>query len=176
MKILISLVFAVGILLIMVGLIGLVSWLMEKYPIFFMVIFSILAVLGMTLMVTIDHVNKKIYTIKEYGFAWTDEMFECIEKPSREDFLKMPVGTKIITDKGKELVYDGECFSDKDDVIIDTMIDDDLNLIYDDMDYGTKIIEILEPEYRTVWKEEVKKMTLKEIEEKLGYEIELVEE
>lgn len=127
-------------------------------------------------MVTIDHVNEKIYTIKEYGFAWTDEMFECIEKPSREDFLKMPVGTKIITDKGKELVYDGECFSDKDDVIIDTMIDDDLNLIYDDMDYGTKIIEILEPEYRTIWKEEVKKMTLKEIEKELGYPVEIVEE
>lgn len=127
-------------------------------------------------MVTIDHVNKKIYTIKEYGFAWTDEMFECIEKPSREDFLKMPVGTKIITDKGKELVYDGECFSDKDDVIMDTMIDGDLNLIYDDMDYGTKIIEILEPEYRTIWKEEVKKMTLKEIEKELGYPVEIVEE
>lgn len=51
MKILISLGFAVGILLIMVGIIGLVNWLMEKYPIFFMVIFSILAVLGMTLVV-----------------------------------------------------------------------------------------------------------------------------
>lgn len=127
-------------------------------------------------MVTIDHVNEKIYTIKEYGFAWTDEMFECIEKPSREDFLKMPVGTKIITDKGKELVYDGECFSDKDDVIIDTMIDDDLNLIYDDMDYGTKIIEILEPEYRTIWKESPKKMTLKEIEKELGYPVKIVEE
>lgn len=127
-------------------------------------------------MVTIDHVNEKIYTIKEYGFAWTDEMFECIEKPSREDFLKMPVGTKIITDKGKELVYDGECFSDKDDVIIDTMIDDNLNLIYDDMDYGTKIIEILEPEYRTIWKESPKKMTLKEIEKELGYPVKIVEE
>lgn len=51
MKILISLVFAVGILLIMVGIIGLVSWLMEKYPVFFMVVFSVLAVLGMTLVV-----------------------------------------------------------------------------------------------------------------------------
>lgn len=51
MKILISLGFAVGILLIMVGIIGLVSWLMEKYPVFFMVVFSILAVLGMTLVV-----------------------------------------------------------------------------------------------------------------------------
>lgn len=51
MKIIISLGFAVGILLIMVGLIGLVSWLMEKYPVFFMVVFSILAVLGMTLVV-----------------------------------------------------------------------------------------------------------------------------
>lgn len=51
MKILISLGFAVGILLIMVGIIGLVSWLMEKYPVFFMVVFSVLAVLGMTLIV-----------------------------------------------------------------------------------------------------------------------------
>lgn len=51
MKILISLGFAVGILLIMVGIIGLVSWLMEKHPVFFMVIFSVLAVLGMTLIV-----------------------------------------------------------------------------------------------------------------------------
>lgn len=128
-------------------------------------------------VVTISHVDSHSYRIKECGFLlWTDEMFECIEKPSREDLLKMPVGTKIITDKGKELVYDGECFSDKDDVIMDTMIDDDLNLIYDDMDYGTKIIEILEPEYRTIWKEEVKKMTLKEIEKELGYPVEIVEE
>lgn len=51
MKIIISLGFAVGILLIMVGIIGLVSWLMEKYPVFFMVVFSVLAVLGMTLIV-----------------------------------------------------------------------------------------------------------------------------
>lgn len=51
MKILISLVFAVGILLTMVGIIGLVSWLMEKYPVFFMVVFSVLAVLGMALVV-----------------------------------------------------------------------------------------------------------------------------
>lgn len=51
MKMLISLGFAVGILLIMVGIIGLVSWLMEKYPVFFMVVFSVLAVLGMTLVV-----------------------------------------------------------------------------------------------------------------------------
>lgn len=127
-------------------------------------------------MVTIDHVNEKIYTIKEYDFAWTDKIFVSIENPGKVTLLNMPVGTKIITDKGKELVYDGECFSDKDDVIMDTMIDDDLNLIYDDMDYGTKIIEILEPEYRTVWKEEVKKMTLKEIEKELGYPVEIVEE
>lgn len=128
-------------------------------------------------MVTIkDIINEKIYTIKEYGFVWTDKIFLSIEKPSKVTLLNMPVGTKIITDKGKELVYDGECFSDKDDVIIDTMIDDDLNLIYDDMDYGTKIIEILEPEYRTIWKEEVKKMTLKEIEKELGYPVEIVEE
>ena len=128
-------------------------------------------------MVTIkDIINEKIYTIKEYDFAWTDKIFVSIENPGKVTLLNMPVGTKIITDKGKELVYDGECFSDKDDVIMDTMIDDDLNLIYDDMDYGTKIIEILEPEYRTVWKEEVKKMTLKEIEKELGYPIEIVEE
>lgn len=128
-------------------------------------------------MVTIkDIINKKIYTIKEYDFAWTDKIFVSIENPGKVTLLNMPVGTKIITDKGKELVYDGECFSDKDDVIMDTMIDDDLNLIYDDMDYGTKIIEILEPEYRTVWKEEVKKMTLKEIEKELGYPVEIVEE
>lgn len=128
-------------------------------------------------VVTISHVGSSSYRIEEYGYLWTDEMFEGYAgKPSREDLLKMPVGTKIITDKGKELVYDGECFSDKDDVIMDTMIDDDLNLIYDDMDYGTKIIEILKPEYRTVWKESPKKMTLKEIEKELGYPIEIVEE
>ena len=128
-------------------------------------------------MVTIkDIINEKIYKIKEYDFAWTDKIFVSIENPGKVTLLNMPVGTKIITDKGKELVYDGECFSDKDDVIMDTMIDGDLNLIYDDMDYGTKIIEILEPEYRTIWKEEVKKMTLKEIEKELGYPVEIVEE
>lgn len=128
-------------------------------------------------MVTIeDIINEKIYKIKEYDFAWTDKIFVSIENPGKVTLLNMPVGTKIITDKGKELVYDGECFSDKDDVIMDTMIDDDLNLIYDDMDYGTKIIEILEPEYRTVWKETPKKMTLKEIEKLVGGPVEIVEE
>lgn len=129
-------------------------------------------------VVTISHVDSDSYCIKECGYLlWTDKMFEgYTEKPSKEELLNMPVRTKIITDKGKELVYDGECFSDKDDVIMDTMIDDDLNLIYDDMDYGTKIIEILEPEYRTVWKETPKKMTLKEIEKLVGGPVEIVEE
>lgn len=131
-------------------------------------------------VVTIDRAGELDYSIKEDGYIWTDRMFEGLDYSlvtlGKVTLLNMPVGTKIITDKGKELVYDGECFSDKDDVIMDTMIDNDLNLIYDDMDYGTKIIEILEPEYRTVWKEEVKKMTLKEIEKELGYPVEIVEE
>lgn len=128
-------------------------------------------------IVTIKDVGCEYYKINECSHLWTDKMFEgCVKKPSREDLLKMPVGTKIITDKGNEYVYDGEDFTDKNDALMFYIIDDNLKLIDDDKYYGNKIIEVQIPEYKTIWKESPKKMTLKEIEKELGYSVEIVEE
>lgn len=46
----------------------------------------------------------------------------------------------------------------------------------DDGGHYDRIVEVQEPEYKTVWKETRKKMTLKEIEKELGYPVKIVEE
>lgn len=127
-------------------------------------------------VVTISHVGSSSYRIEEYGYLWTDKMFEgLVNKPSKEKLFNMPMGTKIITDKGYEYIYEGGNFTNQDALIDNYNIDDNLNLTNDSY-YGTKIVEVLKPEYKTVWKESPKKMTLKEIEKELGYPVEIVEE
>ena len=127
-------------------------------------------------IVTIDSVGSDCYKVKECNYVWTDKMFEGYAgKITKEELFNMPIGTKIITDKGKEFVFDEEFFTNEDALIYDYNIDDSLNLI-DDSYYGTKIVKVLEPEYKTVWKEVPKKMTLKEIEELVGGPVEIVEE
>lgn len=127
-------------------------------------------------VVTISDTNGKYYNIRGCDYLWADETFEGYAgKITKEELFNMPIGTKIITDKGKEFVFDEESFINEDALIYDYNIDDSLNLI-DDSYYGTKIVKVLEPEYKTVWKEVPKKMTLKEIEELVGGPVEIVEE
>ena len=132
-------------------------------------------------VVTIKCVNERLYTIEEYSYVWTDKMFEDYAdegyagKPSKEELFNMPMGTKIITDKGCKYVYDKENFAKQDALIDNYDIDDNLNLTNDSY-YGTKIVEVQIPEYKTVWKEAPRKMTLKEIEALVGYPVEIVEE
>lgn len=127
-------------------------------------------------IVTIDSVGSDCYKVKECNYVWTDKMFEGYAgKITKEELFNMPIGTKIITDKGKEFVFNEESFTNEDALIYDYNIDDSLNLI-DGSYYGAKIVKVLEPEYKTVWKEVPKKMTLEEIEKELGYPVEIVEE
>lgn len=136
-------------------------------------------------VVTIDRAGELNYSIKEDGYIWTDRMFEGLDYSlvtlGKETLFNMPIGTKIITGKGRELIYDGDCFSNKDDAFFIKEIENDLSLTddTDDTDDGghyDRIVEVQEPEYKTVWKEVPKKMTLKEIEKELGYPVKIVEE
>lgn len=95
-------------------------------------------------------------------------------KPSKEELFSMPTGTKIITNKGNEYVYDGRWFTYKENSFSISYFNNDLSFI--DVDSKEGVAEIQIPEYKTVWKESRKKMTLKEIEKELGYPVEIVEE
>ena len=126
-------------------------------------------------VVTISEVSEKYYGVKEYGWVFTDKIFEGLVTLGKETLFNMPIGTKIITGKGRELIYDGDCFSNKDDAFFIEEIENDLSLT-DDGGHYDRIVEVQEPEYKTVLKEVPKKMTLKEIEKELGYPVEIVEE
>lgn len=100
---------------------------------------------------------------------------------TKKELLNMPAGTKIYTNveicnewiKSIEGIFLNACNNEI------TEWDIEENLTFDKMpEYGTKIIKIEVPTYETVWeeKEEVKEMTMEEIEEKLGYKIKIVKE
>lgn len=125
--------------------------------------------------VTINDVRADSYKIKEDDYVWTDEMFNGLAGLSKEELLDMPLGTKIITDTGKELIYDGDSFSNGEDILNILSVNDDLSLVNEDDSFGTEIVEVQTPEYNTTWKK-IRKMTLKEISELVGGPIEIVEE
>lgn len=130
-----------------------------------------------------DLSRKDRYEIKENAFyAWSNDMFEGLTiKPTKEELLKMPFGTKIITDKEmyNEFILCEEGFFNNCNGNID-MNDEDItdDLEITDSDCGTKIVEIQEPTYTIIWRKdtEVRKMTLSEVCEKLGYDVEIIKE
>ena len=135
-------------------------------------------------IVTITAANKTLvrteYEIdKDNGFyAWTEDMFENTTKPAKEELFKMPLGTIIKTDKEKNNVFvkvgESDFCNDICDHIEDNHVNDDLSLEC----FGNKIIEIEEPTYQTIYKadDEVKEMTIAEIEKELGYPIKVIKE
>lgn len=110
--------------------------------------------------------------------TWTEEMFENITKPTKEELFKMPIGTKITTDLEENNIFvkvgENDFCNDYYDHIEDDDINEDLSLDC----CGDKIIEIQEPTYRTIYRveTEVKEMTIAEIEKELGYPIKVVKE
>lgn len=147
---------------------------------------------GESLQQVIDK-NKNVFTISNTsntGFYFSvkeDEFWQFSENElelintniSKKKLLKMPIGTKIITDlkNNNEFVFDGSTqFNSIDDYIEEYEINEDLTL--KNKDYGTKIIKIQKPTYETIYiaDEEVKEMTISEIEKKLGYSIKIVKE
>lgn len=130
----------------------------------------------------IDITYPKSYLLEEdrCNFNWTEDMFEQNIKPTKEELFKMPLGTIIKTDREKHNIYikvgENDFCNDNCDHIEDHCIEDDLTLLnkYD----GTKIVEIQEPTYITIYKadEAIKEMTIAEIEKELGYPIKVIKE
>lgn len=138
---------------------------------------------------------EKIFDDKEYWLRdcedwwFTDEMLEpvfnntvldnSVKEFTIDDLINAPLGTKITIDNKKEFVkIDNENFENKEYCLtIGESIMKDLTLGTTYPFMGVKITKVEIPEYKTVYVDNTKKkMTLKDIEEKLGYEIELVEE
>ena len=131
--------------------------------------------------VTIYSVNSEAYRIEEDNMSWdwTEDMFEGLAIITKEELFKMPIGTKITTDLEENNIFVkvGEndfCNNDCDHIEYDN-IKEDLSLDY--YEEG-KIIEIQEPNYTTIYKEDkqVKEMTIAEIEKELGYPIKVIKE
>ena len=130
------------------------------------------------------------YTLVDCNYwAFTDEMLEpvldnpvldnLIKEFTIDDLIDAPLGTKITFDNKKEFIKTNKLdFEDSDYCLtISEEILENLTLNQEYSFIGYKITKVEIPEYKTVYVDNTKKkMTLKEIEEKLGYEIELVEE
>ena len=99
----------------------------------------------------------------EYFCANATECFDVVKKFGKEELLELPIGTKIITDSDTHSTYikvnaDNTFISTEHDVYLDEEnIDEDLNIYDVDEEFGTKIVRIETPEYKTLvnvdWKE-----------------------
>lgn len=132
-------------------------------------------------VVTISHVGSSSYKIEGYGYFWTDKMFEgYVGKPRKEELFNMPMGTIVKTDREEHNVYvkvgENDFCNDNLDHIKDNNVYN--NLTIERFEKHMKILEIQKPTYETIYKadKQPKKMTQKEIEKKLGYPIEIIEE
>lgn len=132
-------------------------------------------------IMTVSRITNFGYRLKEDNeeWHWSEDTMEIVPKPTKEELLKMPLGTIIKTDKEGHNIFVkvGEndfCNNDYDHIEYDN-IKEDLSLDY--YEEG-KIIEIQEPNYTTIYKEDkqVKEMTIAEIEKELGYPIKVVKE
>ena len=108
------------------------------------------------------------------------------KKPTKQELLDMPLGTKIYTDAededyqvwiktSKEDFYNGVT----DNSLDENDINDDLTFNeYADEDWGTKIIKIEQPIYETVYDYSavVQEMTVAEIEKALGHAVKIIKE
>lgn len=121
--------------------------------------------------------GKEYAKVKENSWSWDLRAFETI-KVTKQELLDMPIGTKITTDRYYHNVFikmDSDTFENGDDDILDECdINDDLSVDY----YGDKIIKIEKPTYETFYEysEEIKEMTMEEIEKELGYKVKIIKE
>lgn len=107
---------------------------------------------------------------------WEIELAD--KKITKEELLKMPIGTKITTDLKENNVFikmDEENFiNEEENYICNDDILEDLSITDEDM--GTKIIKIEEPIYKTVYDytREVQEMTISEIEKVIGHKVKII--
>lgn len=131
-------------------------------------------------VMTVNMVTGHGYRLKEDDgeWHWSEDTMEGLKKPSKEELLKMPIGTIIKTDREHNNVFVkvGENEFCNNDVghVEDYNINEDLSLNY----FKGKIIEIQEPTYVTIYKadEAIKEMTIAEMEKELGYPIKVIKE
>ena len=116
-------------------------------------------------VVTIDGMFNGQYLVKEFGYYWVDEMFECLvedeEAKKFESFLREVVdydtdGNVDLREKVKDLSLGNYTREEKDDAI-------------------REIVEFYK-DYEYIKKPEIKKHTMEELKEILGYDFELVED
>lgn len=126
-----------------------------------------------------EDVTYGIYCKNENNCEWLRKIDILPLDYTWEDFLKCPIGTKVIFESGKNLFkVDKDEYGDE----FANMSD---NFSYEELegfkikysDYG-KIIKIEEPTYTTVYEptEEVEEMTMEEVCKALGKQIKIVKE
>lgn len=105
----------------------------------------------------------------------------CLQQNQlKKELFAMPLGTIIKTDKEEHNIFikvgENDFCNDDIDHLEDINIEKDLTL--DCIYYGEKIVEIQKPTYETIYvaDEEVKEMTIAEIEKELGYPIKIIKE
>lgn len=118
--------------------------------------------------------------IDDYFWFYEHQLELVDKKPTKQELLDMPVGTKIYTDAEnedyQEFVFDGDAFRNARHWLEYCEINEDLTLINEG--YGTKIIKIEVPAYETVYdySTEVQEMTVSEIEKVLGHAVKIIKE
>ena len=127
--------------------------------------------------------EERPYRLDNKGNNWVcDNEIELINtKPTRQELLDMPVGTKIYTDRDISNVYikvsESDFCNNYADYIVDININNNLSL---DTCFASedKIIKIEKPTYETVYdySTEVQEMTLAEIEKALGHAVKIIKE
>ena len=132
-------------------------------------------------VMTIKTTTSRGYRLEEDDeeWNWSEDTMEEIAKPTKEELFKMPLGTIIKTDRQEHNIFvkvgENDFYNDDRDHIESCYVNDDLSL---NCNLSKKIIEIQEPTYETIYiaDEEVKEMTIAEIEKELGYPIKVVKE
>ena len=127
--------------------------------------------------------DEKIDSCWGDGYKWhvNYDKLELIDykKPTKDELLKLPIGTKITTDNDVNNVFIKICedtFVNDNTSLYDYNIND--NLTINDEVLGTKIIKVEVPTYETKYdySKEVREMTIAEISKALGYEVKIIKE
>jgi len=136
-----------------------------------------------TIKQTESFMERLAYRIEEdkEDFIWDERAFEPLNtKPTKNELFELPIGTKITTDSEEYNVFvkndENSFINEQEDILECYDIKD--NLLINDEDYGTKIIKIEVPTYKTTYdsSKEVKEMTMAEISKALGCEVKIVKE
>lgn len=98
--------------------------------------------------------SDKEYIIFEENLELIDELAVKHNKPTKDELLDMPKGTKIFTDakEDNEFVYDGNTFCSENTLLYPSYLKYDLTINPTRKDkYGTRITKIEKPTYETVY-------------------------